>query len=159
MARAISGNKAKSGRKFQDAKPKQAGDFPSREEILRFINQNPDRAAKRDIAKAFAIKGDDRAALKHVLRELEDDGLLEKRRNKLVPPGTLPHVVVLDIFSRDADGGLIARPVEAEASAEARVRIRTGKTGKGPVPGIGDRVLAKVFPDADKGSAPTPAVS
>ncbi len=47
------------------AHPRKAGDFrPSREDILHFIAENPDRSGKRDIAKAFSLKGEDRIWLK-----------------------------------------------------------------------------------------------
>ena len=53
MARSISGQTSSAGKK--------AGDFrPSREEVLQFIADNPDRSGKRDIAKAFSLKGDGR---------------------------------------------------------------------------------------------------
>ena len=79
------------------------------DDLLRFVSENPDRSGKRDIARAFSLKGDDRIWLKQMLRDLEDEGLLEKSRKRLIRPGSLPHVVVLDIFSRDPDGRLLAK--------------------------------------------------
>jgi ribonuclease R len=119
---------------------------PSRDEILRFIAENPDRTGKRDIAKAFSLRGDDRIWLKDLLRDLQDEGLLEKTRSKrLTRPGTLPHVAVLDIFGRDEDGLLLARPSESHGNGDVPVvAIRASRSG--PTPGIGDRVLAKTSP-------------
>ncbi|MER9430664.1 ribonuclease R [Mesorhizobium sp. M0408] len=123
---------------------------PSREEILRHIAENPDRAGKRDIAKAFALRGEDRIWLKDVLRDLQDEGLLTKERKRLARVGALPHVAVLDIFGRDADGVLLAHPTEAIGNGEPPViAIRVSRGGNGPTPGIGDRVLAKTFPTDD----------
>ncbi|MER9253731.1 ribonuclease R [Mesorhizobium sp. M0598] len=123
---------------------------PSREEILRYIAENPDRAGKRDIAKAFALRGEDRIWLKDVLRDLQDEGLLTKERKRLARVGALPHVAVLDIFGRDADGVLLAHPTEAIGNGEPPViAIRVSRGGNGPTPGIGDRVLAKTFPTDD----------
>jgi ribonuclease R len=125
---------------------------PSRDEVLRFIAENPDRTGKRDIAKAFALRGEDRIWLKDLLRDLQDEGLLEKKRKRLAPPGALPHVAVLDIFGRDEDGLLLARPSERHGNGEVPViaiRISRG----GPQPGIGDRVLAKTFP-TDRATGP-----
>jgi ribonuclease R len=85
---------------------------PPREVLLEFIQDNPDRASKREIAKAFGLKGDTRIELKGALRSLEDDGLLEKSRKSLMRPGALPPVTVLDITMRDVGGELIARPAE-----------------------------------------------
>ncbi|MER8781670.1 ribonuclease R [Mesorhizobium sp. M0437] len=123
---------------------------PSRDEILRYIAENPDRAGKRDIAKAFALRGEDRIWLKDVLRDLQDEGLLTKERKRLARIGALPHVAVLDIFGRDADGVLLAHPTEAIGNGEPPViAIRVSRGGNGPTPGIGDRVLAKTFPTDD----------
>lgn len=129
------------------------GEVPPRDVLLKFIADNPDRASKREIAKAFRIKGDDRIVLKAILRELEDEGLLQKKRKSLMRPGALPPVTVLDITTRDKDGELIGRPAEwpVEEGAAPAVLIRQqggGKNGKRKPAsaGIGDRVLAKIFP-------------
>ena len=44
--------------------------IPSKAEILDWISANPALTAKRDIAKAFGIKGAERIELKRVLKEL-----------------------------------------------------------------------------------------
>ena len=143
MARSISGQTSSAGKK--------AGDFrPSREEVLQFIADNPDRSGKRDIAKAFSLKGDGRVWLKDLLRDLQDDGLLQKDRKRLIRPGALPHVVVLDVFGRDTGGGLLAKPSEYSGEEPApTVSIRLPRGGGGAAPGIGDRLLAKVFPTGE----------
>ena len=60
-----------------------AGDdtLPSREEILSFLRESESTAGKRDIARAFNIKGPARTGLKRLLSEMADEGLLA---------GTLP---------------------------------------------------------------------
>ena len=45
--------------------------IPSRDEILEWISENPSQTSKRDIAKAFGIKGAGRIDLKRMLKELE----------------------------------------------------------------------------------------
>jgi len=132
---------------------------PSRDEILRYVAENPDHAGKREIAKAFGLRGEDRVWLKDVLHDLQDEGLLEKKRKKLSRPGNLPTIAVLDIYGRDDDGGLLARPSEQsdDNGAEPTVFIRPARGG--PAPGIGDRVLAKTFATGkDEGPAYTARV-
>ena len=147
MARRISPRKQGGGRS-PDAAGEVSAFRPSREELLKYIAENPGESGKRELARAFRLKGEDRLWLKDTLRELADEGLLEKRGKKIVRPGALPHVVVLDIVSRDGDGLLIGRPTEQGYDAGApAVLIRPSRSG--PAPGMGDRVLAKVFPSDD----------
>ncbi len=153
MARSISGRKGTGRRAATPAGEGGANVFrPTRDDILRFITENPDRAGKREIAKAFSLKAGDRIWLKDMLRDLQDEGLLRKGRKRLSTPGALPHVVVLDIFGRDTDGDLLARPAERLDEDDAQnpvVSVHVPRSHKGPVPGIGDRVLAKTSRSRD----------
>ncbi|NGO53230.1 ribonuclease R [Allomesorhizobium camelthorni] len=156
MARSISGSKGSGGKTRSSDTPASgsaARDFrPSRDDILRYIASNPEKSGKRDIAKAYSLKGEDRLWLKDLLRDLQDEGLLTKDRKRLIRRGALPHVVVLDIFSRDAEGGLLARPAERSTEDDEFnpiVSIKLRRDASGPAPGVGDRVLAKTFPTND----------
>jgi len=136
------------------------GVLPPREVILRFIADHPQQASKRELAKAFGLKGESRVELKNLLRELEQDGMVQKSRKSLIRPGALPPIAVLDITTRDKDGELIGRPTEwpEESGVAPAVMIKqssspAGRNGKGkaPVAGMGDRILAKIFPAVDRG--------
>ncbi len=156
------GRSARSERRAHQAKSEaaQSGDpmafLPTRDEVLKFIEENPDRAGKRELAKAFNIKGDARVYLKDLLRELGDEGLLEKRSRRLSRPGSLPPVTVLHIIGRDNDGGLLARPSEWDEESYGRPpvvtirRTRLNKASDGPTVGVGDRILAKIFRNKDE---------
>ncbi|WP_306865956.1 ribonuclease R [Neorhizobium galegae] len=132
------------------------GAVPPRDVLLEFIAENPDKGSKREIAKAFGLKGDTRVELKDLLRTLEEEGLLKKSRKSLTRPDALPPVTVLDITTRDKDGELIARPAEwpEELGAAPAVLVRQSSDtrGKGRVAaaGLNDRVLAKIFPNKDR---------
>lgn len=149
--------KAKSGAPSSEQTNTTLVYLPTREDILKFIEENPDRAGKREIAKAFNIKGHARIHLKDILRDLTDTGELQKRAKKLSrpgSPGSMPSIAVLDITGRDSDGGLMARPSEwptngNEDDKPPLVLIRRTREDKGPVVGIGDRIMAKVFRNSD----------
>jgi ribonuclease R len=135
--------------------PKQRSDhLPSRDDIVAFIRENPDRSTKRDVARAFNLKGDDRVALKHLFRELEEESIFQRRGKRLVTAGALPPVMVLSITGRDGDGGLLARPLEwdeAQNGSPPLIAIRAPKRAKQRqlAAGVGDRVLARISPPED----------
>ena len=141
--------KAKSARRNRTV-----GKLPSRQEILDFLQTASREAGKREIARAFGIKGGDRIALNALLRDMADDGLIAGSRRKLTRPGVLPSVTVVEIVARDADGEFVARPGtwDEEHGAAPRIIMAESKREAGPVAGIGDRVLARITPlgpDAD----------
>ena len=108
------------------AKKHRPAGLPSREEVVAFIGTHKGKAGVREIARAFGLKNADRAALRHMLRDLSDAGVVEGRRKKLHHAGTLPSVVLTDITERDRDGELIAVPTEwdTEQHGEApRIRL------------------------------------
>jgi ribonuclease R len=117
--------------------------LPSREEILQWISDNPTQTAKRDIARAFGIKGAARIDLKRLLRDLEDEGHLQKKRRTYRDPDRLPPVSVLSVLPPDPDGDLWARPLEWHGEgAEPTVLILPRESDASL--GAGDRILAKL---------------
>jgi ribonuclease R len=125
---------------------RRAGKLPSKQEILDFLQQSTTQAGKREIARAFGIKGADRIALKSLLRDMADDGLITGSRRKLARPGVLPPVTVLEITARDADGEFVARPAtwDEEHGPAPRILMVESKRETGSAAGIGDRVLARI---------------
>jgi len=84
---------------------------PTREELLAYIRESDRPLDKRDVARAFKLKGQARTDLKQTLRELQDEGLLERGRGKKVGiPGSLPSVSVVDVIRVNSQGDLIAYP-------------------------------------------------
>ena len=117
--------------------------IPSKDEILAWIADNPGPAAKRDIARAFGIKGASRIELKRLLREMADEGSLEKRRRSYRDPERLPPVAVLRIEGQTADGELLARPLEWQGEGPAPKVLFLPRAGD-PALGEGDRILGRV---------------
>jgi len=130
--------------------------LPSKADILAFIGTKPGKVGTREIARAFGLKNALRADLKRLLRELADEGSIEKRRKKLHHPGILPSTVLADVTTRDSDGDLIATPDEWDEEAHGaapKIRIHLPrKTRPGEAAGVGDRVLLRVEEtDEDEG--------
>ena len=117
----------------------------------------PAKIGKREIARAFGVTGNDKVGLKRVLREMEAEGAISRRRKGLAKPGALPPVVLAEVYSRDRDGDLLAKPCEwDEAQGPAPTIVldlpRRAKPGA-PVPGLGDRALVRTEPNAEAGGA------
>ncbi|REC56160.1 ribonuclease R [Rhodosalinus sediminis] len=125
-------------------------DLPTKDDILRWIEDNPTLASKRDIAKAFGLRGADRVELKRLLKELEDEGHLEKRKKTYRDPERLPPVTVLEVAGPDDAGDLFARPLEWHGEG-VEPRVLVVPRASDPALGAGDRILAKLAPVRGEG--------
>ncbi|MBI6630691.1 ribonuclease R [Pontibaca salina] len=117
--------------------------IPTKAEILDWISANPTLSNRRAIAKAFGIKGAARIDLKRLLRELEDEGHLEKRRKTYHDPDRLPPVSVLQVKAPDANGDLFARPLEWHGEGVEPAVLIIPRASD-PALGEGDRILARL---------------
>lgn len=122
--------------------------FPDRESIVAFVKAQPGEAGTRELARHFGLKNESRAALRRILRELADEGLIAKQGKKVHEVKALPPTIVADITGRDSDGELIASPAEwlEETDGPAPViRIHVPrKAASGTAAGVGDRALLRI---------------
>ena len=125
--------------------------LPTREELLAFIRERSGKVGARELARAFGAKNADRAALNRMLRELADDGEIDRRRKRLHHAATLPSVVLADVTGRDSDGELLARPTEWDEEvhgAPPTIHVITPRRARpGEVAGVGDRALIRISQD------------
>ncbi|WP_137702520.1 ribonuclease R [Marimonas lutisalis] len=117
--------------------------LPTKDEILQWISDNPTQTSKRDISRAFGIKGAARIDLKRLLKELEDEGHLAKRKKTYRDPDKLPPVSVLQVATPTPDGDLTARPMEWQGEGD-EPRIVIIPRASDPALGEGDRILARL---------------
>jgi topoisomerase IA-like protein len=105
-------NRALQGKATARALRPPATTAPAASSLLAFIQENPDQAGKREIARAFGLKGPDRVWLKDSCCAIGRRRAARAQGQEAGAAGGLPHVVVLDIFGRGTDGELLARPSE-----------------------------------------------
>lgn len=127
------------------AKPKRVAQLPEKQELLRYIEEQGGRVNKRDIARAFGLKGAARQELKSMLRQLADEGAIAKGgRRRFEATGRLPSVSVIEVSEIDNDGEAFARPIRwPSQTPPPRIRIIPGRS-RPSAPGIGERILARL---------------
>ncbi|HCB76885.1 MAG TPA: ribonuclease R [Sphingomonas bacterium] len=118
--------------------------LPSRQQILDFIASSDTPAGKREIAKGFGLHGADKIALKALLKDMTDEGLIDIAPGRAFHKmGGVPKVTVLRVT--DADGDTVwAVPERWEAEGIPQPRLRVIERGrKASALGPGDRILAR----------------
>lgn len=124
-------------------KPAQQSGLPSRQQILDFIASSREPAGKREIAKAFGLKGQDKITLKALLKDMAEEGLIDGSKTAFHRAGGLPKVTVLRIA--DIDGSTpVAVPDRWEAQGVPPPRVQVVEKGRRSALGIGDRILARI---------------
>lgn len=129
--------------------------LPTTQELLDFINAAPEPVGKREIARAFGLRGaDNKLALKQLLRQVQDQAGLHRSKRRLAPPGhaahaghthaAVPDVMVVVVSGTDSDGELLARPVEWSGSGiPPRITLTPWRKGQDAL-GMGDKVLVRL---------------
>ncbi|GFE64750.1 ribonuclease R [Litoreibacter roseus] len=117
--------------------------IPTKDEVLAWISDHPTQTSKRDIAKAFGIKGAARIDLKRILNELADEGHLQKRRKTYRDADALPPVSACRVDQVDENGDLFLEPVEwSGEDAPPKILFIPKRTD--PALGVGDRALYRL---------------
>ena len=135
-----------------------AADLPSREAILDYVARESERGAKigkREIARAFAVKGADRIGLKRLIKDMEADGLLDRRRKAIAKAGELHSMQLAEVAGQTKDGDLFAVPTEWNGAARGeapKILVKLPRRGKSAerAPGLRDTVLLRL----ERGSDP-----
>ena len=121
--------------------------LPSKEQVLDFIQTSDKPAGKRDIARAFGLKGQEKIALKKLLKDMADEGLIDGKKTAFHKMGGIPKVTVLRVVEID-DGEALAVPDNwdpDDRTPPPRIRLIERKKGPGKQAALkaGDRVLAR----------------
>ena len=124
--------------------------LPGMDDLIAFLNENAG-AGKREIARAFHVKGDDRAKLKEMLKDLKSSGKIETLTGKkLVPADGLPEYCQCEITGSDSGGELVARPLNWNKPTPKPQILITDLGRLRPPPAEGDLVLLKLTPKGKK---------
>ncbi|MBX3563710.1 MAG: ribonuclease R [Sphingomonas sp.] len=117
--------------------------LPTRQQILDFISTSSTPAGKREIAKAFGLHAQDKIALKALLKDMSDEGLIDTAPGRAFHKmGGVPKVTVLRVT--DVTGDTVwAQPEQWQAEGIPVPRLRVRERGRKGALGVGDRILAR----------------
>jgi ribonuclease R len=128
--------------------------LPSKAEVAAFLETAEGKVGKREIARAFNIKGNDKIGLKALLKDMAEEGSVTRGRRNLRRKGVLAPVTVIEVAGHDADGELYGLPVDRQSDDEGMApKVLIAHDGPrheriGPA-GVGDRLLCKLEPLPD----------
>ena len=123
---------------------KPARTLPTREQIKTFIEESSRPVGRREVARAFNLKGPDRIELKRLIRDLVERGDIDPGdRRKVSATGRLPSVAVVKVISINDDAEAVARPVSRTTVGKLTEVLLPHVNGN-PSFSIGDRILARL---------------
>ena len=125
--------------------------LPTMDEVLAYLKTQSTQQTKRDVARAFHIKGNDRIHLKKILKELKEKNEIQggSGGRKIGLTDALPERVVVEITGLDSMGDLLARPLEWPAD-KPMPQITITQDKLVPPAGVGDVVQVSVKPIGNK---------
>jgi ribonuclease R len=124
-------------------KSQKSNQVPTRQQILDFIERSERPAGKREISRAFGLRGPDKIALKALLKDMAKDGLLAgDPARALHKVGGVPKVTVLRIVEIDGNEA-IGIPEKWEEGSGPAPKLRIKEKGRRAALAIGDRILAR----------------
>ena len=128
---------------------KKRTDLPSRDELLRFIEESSDPVGVREIARAFGLRAGARGRLKQLLHDLRSEGLIGRGPGGVT--GTegldsrdLPKVLVVEVSGTDSDGELLARPASWRGDDDPPTIYLAPERRGQPALTRGDRALVRL---------------
>ncbi|MGE3332690.1 MAG: ribonuclease R [Rhodospirillaceae bacterium] len=148
-------NRDKSPKKAK-SKSGHTSPLPTRDEILKFIQESTTQVGKREIARAFGLKGAEKIALKAILKDLKVSGAVVGGEGKRVGAhGAMQAVDAIEVTHTDREGDMYGKPLKWDSDAPPPTilvrqpsKILKGRERRFTV-GVGDRILAKILPAGD----------
>lgn len=115
--------------------------LPNPQDILEFIKSSPTKVGKRELARAFNLKGQGRLWLKDLLRDMGQKGLIERgHKKKLRPHSHLPPVALVEVSSElSQEGEVLLTSVDIKEALPPILLTDKGSARVNP----GDRLLVR----------------
>ncbi len=131
------------------------GQLPTPDVLKRFVAEASGRVGKREVARAFGLGPEHRAALRDMLREMGASGeITPAGAKRFRAPGRLADAMVVQVTGTDPEGDPIARPVGWEGTGAPPMVLMHPEPRGQPALAPGERVLARLRPINAGGGRP-----
>src|SRR5688500_10332479 len=125
----VAGMPRTSHRPAMPSRPRKIPGLPSKVQVIEFIQTSETPAGQRETATAFGLQGEEKIALKRLLRDMADEGLIDGKKSAFHRMGGVPKVSVLRVVDVD-EGEAIAIPDAwnpDDGTAPPRIRLVESK--------------------------------
>ena len=117
--------------------------LPTKQDLLLWLKDNPNKASKREIAKAFGITGSYKIGLKKLILDLENERKAPSKSNSESFISVIPSTVICIVKGPDKDGDIFLDLLDWSEGEEIPKIFYFERSGSIPV-SVGDRILCEL---------------
>jgi ribonuclease R len=117
--------------------------LPTKQDLLLWLKENPNKVSKREIAKAFSITGSYKIGLKKLILDLENEREARSKSNSESFISVIPSTVICIVKGPDKDGDIFLDLLDWSEGEEIPKIFYFERSGSIPV-SVGDRILCEL---------------
>ena len=117
--------------------------LPTKQDLLLWLKENPNKVSKREIAKAFSITGSYKIGLKKLILDLENEREASSKSNSESFISVIPSTVICIVKGPDKDGDIFLDLLDWSEGEEIPKIFYFERSGSIPV-SVGDRILCEL---------------
>ena len=117
--------------------------LPTKQDLLLWLKDNPNKVSKREIAKAFGITGSYKIGLKKLILDLENEREARSKSNSESFISVIPSTVICIVKGPDKDGDIFLDLLDWSEGEEIPKIFYFERSGSIPV-SVGDRILCEL---------------
>lgn len=117
--------------------------LPTKQDLLLWLKDNPNKVSKREIAKAFSITGSYKIGLKKLILDLENEREARSKSTSESFISVIPSTVICIVKGPDKDGDIFLDLLDWSEGEEIPKIFYFERSGSIPV-SVGDRILCEL---------------
>ena len=117
--------------------------LPTKQDLLLWLKENPNKVSKREIAKAFSVTGSYKIGLKKLILDLENEREAPGKSNSGSLVSIVPSTTICVVKAPDKDGDIFLNLLDWSERKEIPKIFYFERSGSIPV-SVGDRILCEL---------------